>query len=114
MSGLSTLPYGPNHERLTATHVAGRKYLADGSDIAACIGLYVAARIERHIQVLDQALMRRMHEAHRQQDEVGRKLKLGSGDRLEIGAAPRAAQLLYRACFADEFNCQHGEVTLNP
>src|SRR5712671_4100660 len=83
ISGLPALSDRPNHKRLTAAHVAGRKYLADRTDVLICIGLHVAPLIERHAQIPDHALVNRMHESHREQYEIGREFEFGSGDRLE-------------------------------
>jgi hypothetical protein len=64
----------PYHQRLAATHVAGGEHTVDRSPVGICTrsrALDVAARIQRYAQVRQHALVDRVHEAHRQGNQIG-------------------------------------------
>ena len=53
-----------------------------------------------------------MHEAHRQQHQIGVELELGAGDGLELAVHAHAVKLLHLAVLAGELGGQHREVAL--
>ena len=101
--GLAAFADRPDHQRLAAAHVAGGEDLVERGLVVVGVGLDVAARVEREPERLDHALVHRMHEAHRQQHEIGLDLELGAGDRLELVVDAHAVQLLHRAVLAGKF-----------
>src|SRR5471030_3522429 len=56
----------PDDERLTAAHVAGGEQLGNRGLVVLNVGGDVAARIERHARLLEQARLARPQEAHSQ------------------------------------------------
>ena len=81
MGGLAAFADRPHHERLAAAHVAGCKHLRVGALISQDVGLDVAALVELEPERLDHAFVHGMHEAHRQQHQIGVELEFGAGDR---------------------------------
>ena len=94
MRRLAALADRPHHQRLAAAHVAGGKDLVDRGAVIAGVGGDIAALVERQAEVLDHALVHRMHEAHRQQHELGVELEFAAGNGLHLVVDVHAVQLL--------------------
>ena len=97
MSRLTAFANRPDHQRLTAAHVAGGKDLVVVGPIAA-LALGVGASIATGIALDTEGLKhrgRRRHEAHRKQHHVGRYFLLAAGhlDHLHLAARLVAAPL---------------------
>src|SRR5260370_22080141 len=79
----ATLADRPDHQRLAAAHVARRKHVRARGLIVGGVGADVAARVEIDAERLQQTLVYRMHETHREQYELRVEVELGAGHRLE-------------------------------
>src|SRR5215470_11308942 len=100
--GLASFADRPDHQRLPAPHVAAGEHFRVRAAVGNRVGLDVAAWVELELECGDHALVHRMHEAHRQQHEIGLHVELGPGNRLELVVDMRAVQRLDASILARE------------
>src|ERR1700744_3617343 len=109
MRGLAPFSDRPDDKRLTAAHIAASEDLVERAFVGPCVGRDIAALIETHPELLDHAVMDRRDEAHRQQHEIGLKLKLRIRNRLHLAVDSYADEFLDEAVLAQKFARKHGE-----
>src|SRR5262245_32058628 len=110
MRRLASFPDRPHYERLAPAHVARREDLRARGAVVELIGLDVAASIEIEVQILDHALSHGMEEAHGEQNEIGRDVKLRPWHRLELAVKTDAFETLDLAVRAQEAAGRHAKI----
>src|SRR5271165_5522781 len=89
----------PHHQRLAAAHIAAGEHLGQRARIGRYVGLDVAAWIELDAERFDHAFVHGMHEAHGEQNKLGRQLELASGNGVDLAVDAHAMKLLHAATF---------------
>ena len=96
----------PDHQRLSAPHVARREHARNARHVVASAATLPRPSSQRRL--LDHAVLHRPREAHRQQHQIGVQREFRSGDRLELRRRTHSQrmQLLHIAVLvAGELNC---------
>ena len=75
----------------------------DRSLIGDRVGADIAARVELDAERLDHAFVHRMHEAHREQHEVGLDLELAARDRLNLASTRTQCSVVTRPFSPENF-----------
>src|SRR5258706_7952309 len=85
---LATLANCPHHQRLAAPGIAGSEHFRRRRLIGLRISRDVAARIVFHAELVEHALMHRMHVAHREEHQIGFELELAAWPVVQLAFLP--------------------------